>query len=158
MPIIRGLTLWRPWDIAMRELGKGVENRDWTPPEYLVGQLVALHSGQHWDEAGAQTIAEVTGRKELEDRACPAGYITCVGVLVGYVEVDEWTGLPLNPAVVTPDQDQWLFGRYGWLIPDRVAIEPVACKGRQGLWALPPDVERLVLERYEAARTARRTT
>ena len=56
--IIRGLTLWRPWDVAMRDLGKPIENRDWPPPESVQGQLIALHSGKTWDDDGASDPLE----------------------------------------------------------------------------------------------------
>ena len=153
MQVIRGLTLYRPWDVAMRELGKGIENRDWKPPAYLIGGYLALHSGQHWDAAGAETIAEITGRT-LQEHLCPSGYITCVGKLTGYVEVDDW-GRPLfGGATVPAGMEQWLFGRYGWIVEERIAIEPVPCKGAMGLWRLADTVLAQVMQHYEAARSA----
>ena len=148
--IIRGLTLWRPWDRAMRDLGKCIENREYPPPPHLIGHLVALHSGKKWDAAGAEVIAEITGRLLRPDE-CPESAIACVGRLAGYIPTDEESE-PRPGWIVSGEQRRWLFGLYGWIIADRVAIDPVACRGAQGLWRLPPEVEAEVLRRYEAAR------
>jgi hypothetical protein len=188
--IIRGLTLWRPWDVAMRDLGKPIENRKWPPPDYMLGQLVALHSGKRWDDDGAMHIA-LHAHKALEDEDCPAGAITCVARITGIMQRGKsywtdgsvttnttytfWTdpsktpppgqGFPTqlelekllagpSPVYVPSplDLERWFFGPYGWLMPERVAIEPVPCRGAQGLWKLPPDVEAEVLRRYNESK------
>lgn len=190
--IIRGLTLWRPWDVAMRDLGKPIENRKWAPPDHMLGQLVALHSGKTWDDDGAMHIA-LHAHRALEDEDCPAGAITCVARLTGVMtqqkragtdgsvttnttytfwhdpnipqpawawrfptqtEFEEMIATPGPSPVYVPgplDVERWFFGPYGWLMPERVPIAPVPCRGAQGLWKLPPDVEAEVLRRYEAA-------
>lgn len=38
-------------------------------------------------------------------------------------------------------EDPWWVGPVGWYFRDLVAIEPVPCKGAQGLWSLPADVD-----------------
>ena len=44
-----------------------------------------------------------------------------------------------------PDQRFWFSGPYGWVLEDVVQIlPPVDCRGYQGAWTLPDDVERLV--------------
>ncbi len=45
-PIIRALTLHRPWDRYMAHGRKPIENREWMPPEWMLQQLIALHAGQ----------------------------------------------------------------------------------------------------------------
>jgi hypothetical protein len=45
------------------------------------------------------------------------------------------------------DEDPWWTGPCGWLLDRVVAIEPVACKGAQGLWTVPEPQLSLVLER-----------
>ena len=53
--------------------------------------------------------------------------------------------------VVTESEDPWYAGRYGWLLADRQRlVEPVPCRGRQGLWTLPADVEAQVREQVIA--------
>lgn len=49
-------------------------------------------------------------------------------------------------------RSSWWIGPIGWILDHVIAIEPVACKGAQGLWSLPTDVERAVREHEEAAR------
>lgn len=158
--IIRGLTLWRPWDVAMRDLGKPIENRKWAPPPLIQGQLVALHSGKTWDDDGAMHIA-LQAHGSLEDEDCPSGFITCVARVTGCMHDARGGGiltefyLPLDrdPQASPSDEDveRWFFGPYGWLMPERVPIAPVPCRGAQGLWKMPPEIETEVLRRYKEA-------
>lgn len=47
----------------------------------------------------------------------------------------------------------WLLGTYGWLLDNVVRLpKPIACKGRQGLMPLYPELVGPVLEQVEAAR------
>lgn len=41
---------------------------------------------------------------------------------------------------------EWFFGEFGWVVEEPFALpEPVPCRGSQGLWTMPPDVEAKVL-------------
>lgn len=144
--IIKGLSLWRPWPWAILHAGKRVENRSWSPPKSMIGQYLALHSAQKWDEEGREWIEAETNFAVVppkEDH--PAGVIVGVARLVTAVHENDLGGeLPDN-------QRGWFCGPWGWILDDVVAIEPVPCKGAQGLWALPDDVLTLVRERYAKA-------
>jgi hypothetical protein len=152
----------------MRDLGKPIENRKWPPPDYMLGQLVALHSGKHWDDDGATHIA-LHAHKALEDEDCPSGFITCVARLRGVMwdhagrhsfiyHHNLFNGFSGKMTAETfdfpsPEEiERWFFGPYGWLMPERIPIAPVACRGAQRLWKLPPDVEAEVLRRYNESK------
>ncbi len=46
---------------------------------------------------------------------------------------------------VPADQRKWWAGPVGWVLVDVYAlVEPVPCRGFQGFWTLPPDVEAAV--------------
>lgn len=46
-----------------------------------------------------------------------------------------------------PQQVRWFFGPVGYLLRDVVALStPVPCRGWQGFWTLPTNIERAVME------------
>lgn len=155
---IRALTLWRPWpwlivrpDVTdpdkRRQLyasgqGKAIENRSWKPPAGMIGQYIAIHAGKTLDDAIDDQW--LTGRGV--DATLPAETVhsAIVGVarLVGFAESEE--GVPMV-------QRRWWFGPVAWLLADIVPIEPVPCRGKQGLWPLDEELLRLVRRRYRAA-------
>ena len=71
----------------------------------------------------------------------------------------EWTDTVWNPVLgcsqwadgMAPIRTQsvvaspWWIGPIGWVLTDIALPEPVPCKGFQGLWNLPADVESAVL-------------
>jgi len=132
---IRGFTLHRPWDVTFVTMGKNIENRRWKPPAKLVGALIALHAGQHFNKPDADWIARHFGRV-ITPAESVAGRIVAVGRLTGFV---------------TTSNSPWFFGPYGWTFANLRAIEPVECRGAQGLWKLSPAVAACTLLRYWSA-------
>jgi hypothetical protein len=137
---IKGLTLHGPWTHAILYAGKDIENRDY--PCYLkIGDYIALHAGKTYDWQGAISIGLIT--RELGRPYTPpveqdykAGFIYGVAQFAGNVE----------------DSDSpWFFGDYGWQLTNVVAIEPVVCRGKQGLFALDPVVLMMVRRNWKAA-------
>ena len=136
--LIRGLTLIRPWAWAVAYAGKDVENRTWEPPRAMVGGFLAIHAGKKWDEDAAQGMRFDLGIDVPEEEDHPSGVIVAVARLAGVQH--EAFG------------NQWFCGPVGWQLRDVVRIEPVPCKGAQGLWTLPHDVLALVRARFAAAK------
>lgn len=136
------LTLWRPWPWVIfhakksAETGHGrklVENRDWPPPKHIMGDALALHAGKTWDREGAAFIQRTLGLTGLPPEAWQEGIIGTTKVV----------GVALNATDVAPDQRVWFFGSHGWLLDERATValpKPIATKGAQGLWTLPPDI------------------
>lgn len=164
---MNALTLWNPWAWAMAHAGKPVENRTWEPPSRVLGQLLAIHAGKTLDHDAIFDIADEFGvapenwdipsvAPDLEGvrrvgRLVP-GAIVAVGVLAGFVR-DNGAGY-IHPAGVEAAQlseaeilrwarqTPWYQGPVGWVVVKRIALPtPVPCKGAQGLWTLPPEVE-----------------
>lgn len=141
---IYGLTLWQPIATIMALGYKRIENRTWKPPQRLTersaatGQpLLALHAGNRFCADYAQMA---------RDRGVPESVLDVArhtsGVIVALCEV---------PRFVTESSDPWFLGTIGWIIENVRAIEPVSCRGMQGVWALPPAVECVVRANYLAA-------
>jgi hypothetical protein len=137
--IIRGLTLIRPWAWAVAYAGKDIENRTWEPPAAMRGAFVAIHAGKKWDEDAALGIELDLGLRVPDEEDHPSGVIVAVARLAG---VQHEAG-----------GNRWFCGPVGWQLRDVVRIDPVPCKGAQGLWTIPEPTLVLVRERWAAART-----
>lgn len=137
---IKALTFHGPWVHAILYAGKDVENRNWKCP-LRVGDYIALHAGKTYDWDGAIDIGLITRR--LGKPYTPP------------VEMDYKPGFIYGIAQfggnVTESDSPWFFGKYGWCLTNVVAIEPVACRGAQGLFDLPADVLANVRRNYKAA-------
>ena len=158
--LIRGLTLHEPWAYAVAHLGKDVENRgfhaaDW---RYIVGHYIAVHS--------AVTIKVGEARGAIDHLRVefglpiPGTYDPETNKALKWKEAKKAFAFGHIVAVarvadITDDESRCSRWRanYGvgiWLA-DVVTIEPLACKGYQGLWSLPVPVLREVRVRWAAA-------
>jgi hypothetical protein len=132
---IRGLTLWQPWAEAVASGKKTIENRPWAPPRELVRQraYLAIHAGKTYDAAGEEFLA----RHGLIYTRAAVRYSAILGIarLAG---------------VVTRSDDPMFFGPFGWVLEDVAPIDPIPCRGLQGLWPLSPELLAAVRERRQA--------
>lgn len=150
---MRALTLWRPWTDAILNGGKRVENRKRPPPKNAVGETIALHAGKRYDLGSWSTA----GWTPPTDAGCPQGIVGVVR-LVGYLDLREPEDPRFNSvllgvqSIVNLDRDPWWSGPCGWLLDRVVAIDPVECRGAQGLWTVPEPQLSLVLERLKEKR------
>jgi hypothetical protein len=125
------LTLWQPWAHAVAHMGKRIENRDWTPPVWLVGQRFAIHAGLHFDQSAAELLG--VSRDQVA-----FGAVVATAVYAGYVE---------SEAQLPQGQEEWWSGPSAWVLDGvRTLREPLACRGWPGLWYLPLGVERRIRE------------
>lgn len=150
---IRGLSITRPWPFAFvngpEALQKRVENRSWRPPIVARREscYVALHAAQSWDEGDREFIQELLGIPVPGNKESPHSQIFAVCRLNGWVTT-------ADDARLTDGQRRWFFGEYGWLIRDFVKlVEPVPCKGSQGLWTFDERQDELAQLRIEYARS-----
>lgn len=160
---LKALTLWRPWPWTIFDLPPGygvdpkqIENRPWAPPPSIIGKPIALHAGKTFDDDSAESIAaeldaeltedglkldlpDIVFRKELH----PIG-------IVGLVTVARWFRFEkgrYSGGEPPPRQTIWTFGPCCWVLTNiRPLREPVFCKGAQGMWLVPPEIERRVRE------------
>lgn len=148
-PVMRAITLHRPWPWAIFSLDKCVENRSWKPPADLIGQRIAIHAGRRFDDAGAGFIIGLGHRVAGISKALDQGIIgtaTVVGVIkraerdsshvIGRMALLAGSWGQVSPKSAS----RWFVGDYGWLLDDRRALpEPIPCKGAQGVWRLPAE-------------------
>lgn len=152
---MKALTLWRPWSDAIVHGPKRIENRTWVPPARVVGEVIAIHAGKRYDTA-ADRYCEARGFAALNRHGCPGGIVGVARIVgasdpYGFV----WAEDPYDERLVGRlsglRTDPWWIGPVGWLLDDVIAIEPIPCRGAQGLWTVPADLDALVLDRVAAA-------
>lgn len=150
--MMRCLTLHRPWDWAMAHGGKDIENRSWKPHDAVMGQRIALHAGQRYDYDGATFIKATLERNEALPLTHP-GMIVATTRVIGWIHRDGHR-LDGSVACAVVKASPWFFGPYGWVCRETIALpKPVHCRGAQGLWALPPEIEAAVLQQEQLGRS-----
>lgn len=130
-PLIRGLTLIRPWATAIARGPKRVENRSWRPGDFPVGSLLAVHAGMRWSREDALFIRSLWGDCDLDPTKHPAGAIVALAEFLGCEEHNAL--FPRSP---------WHAGPVCWELGRVLPIEPlVTVRGQQGLFVLEPAIE-----------------
>lgn len=154
---MRGLTLWQPMAWAIAEGHKPVENRPWVLPKGFVGERFAVHAGKTYDKDWAEMIADSFGLEVPEKSVIPLGAVIAVATFVGCIDDIALEGLTRDDLLrmgMSPTKfnavHEWYSGPYGFLVDDvRKFSTPVPCRGFQGLWNLPPEIEKAVLAQLE---------
>jgi len=140
---LRAITLWQPWAWALIFANKDYENR---PRSLGVTGWVAVHVGLHRDDeyefdalrSMPNGIRKVSNETIQEQR----------GHIIGLARINRW--VDRRDARPSP----WLAPLLGVaaVITDRIALKtPVKCRGMQGAWRVPEDVERQVREQLRPA-------
>lgn len=146
--VTHGLTLIQPWGTAILELGKDVENRDWRPPNDLLGGRIALHAGKKVDRA---LVDALLGGKEVQ-----TGAIIGTVELVGCIRL--WPGgrrvaYGLDEAqIVAAYKSRWRNPDSSclWYLREPQALrEPIPYPGALGLWKVPESVSTRIAERLD---------
>lgn len=147
---MKALSVWQPWVWAMFELPpetrKDIENRTWPAP-WVQGKFIAIHAGKKIDDPDAWFFIEQAGgqRPPTDVEVGEAGeQLIVTSAIVGVVEV---------LGFVEQSESPWFVGPVGWQLGRRYRLpEPVQCRGAQGLWDVPPDVEAMVTAGLAEAR------
>lgn len=137
----KALTILQPWADLIVHGPKRVENRTWPPRGLWRGDLFAIHAGKRVDareRSCADEKASAAGLLGAPSGELPLGAIVGVARLAGVERVP-------------PADDPWWCGPIGWRLSDVVAVEPIPCRGAQGLWRIPPAEAALLLTRWRAA-------
>lgn len=154
------LTLHRPWSWAICAGWKPVENRDWRPPKYVIGEWIAIHSGSNYDPDGLSFVQRnIPTGTNIPLGGGPDRCIIGVARVAGFVEVlpDKTVKFPdgaLGEKLrgILEGRQGWLFGQFGWVFDQAVGFdEPIPIRGKQKLWAVPEYEHRICQERYRRA-------
>lgn len=141
---VRALTLWRPWTVLIARGIKRIENRPWEPAGQLSpGEWFAVHAGKKFDDDCIPMAQRLGVGLDVFAQAA----IRVQGAIVAVCRYDGY---------VTESKDPWFFGPYGWVLGETVAVEPLECKGAQGLWHVPAALLPELRARFSKARGVRR--
>lgn len=146
---LHGLTVHRPWDWAISEGHKPVENRRWPAPKWILGRHIALHAGKVYDEEAALWIQKTFGLSVPFPEQLVAGAIVAVVKVVGCYRAGQQHLLGAKPA------SPWAFGPWCWELGEVTKLAtPIHCRGAQKLWRVPELEAARVREAWRAARRA----
>lgn len=139
------LSLSRPWDWAIFDevARKHIENRDWQPPVWMIGQQIALQSAKSWDDAAIVKFCKLG--LEYPSRYDQYPWF----VIRGVVTIER---IVTSDRTLPDDQKRWFTGDFGWVLTEVRRFQSfVPCKGGQGLRNLPPSVEQQVMTQLQIA-------
>lgn len=166
---VRCLTLWQPWASLIALGHKRVETRSRATPWR---GLLAIHAAARWDPHVRDTVGRVAwrlryGSGRLDEEGL-LGHMApsherltrhrgCVVALARVVACEAMTDESIDgETLLELEVGDWQPGRYAWRLEDvRPLSEPLALKGRQGMWTLPADVAAEVLARAESREVPR---
>lgn len=161
---IRALTLRQPWAFAILHLGKSVENRSWKPPRSVIGKRIAIHAGLTLDQPGDNKLRTwLRAWEELDLLGKLHAADMYPGCIIGTVLVTGWARAipnPLNDTALPALEyrqagptdrryarslvyNRWAeAGSYQWGLANPEPVEhPVRCRGAQGIWTIPPELD-----------------
>ena len=154
---MKALSLWQPWASAIALGSKRIETRSW-PTDYrgplaihaakrcIKSELEDTDAEELWQGALHRTRA-IPGLLPLWN-CIPFGAIVAVCRLVDCRRTESFGDEIREPRGARPyywteeDMGDFYPGRWGWVLEDVRAIEPVPWRGAQGLFEVPDEVLR----------------
>jgi len=144
---MKALTIWQPWADAIRCGAKRFETRSYAT-RYR-GEL-AIHASKHEPSCVMEHVAVSEAAQAIESSGLRSGLTHARGAIIAVadlVRVWEPDALGINQGPLSQtehDLGDFSAGRWAWELKCIRPISPVPCKGAQGLWTVPADVEQLV--------------
>lgn len=149
--MMRALTLTQPWAGLVASGIKLVENR----PRKMIkredfGKPFAIHASREFSEDDFERIVTIAPDLRQPDPqwfrlAQHRSSVIAVATLDSMLDPLAHGILPDTDdarAALPLDQRRWFFGPVGYVLRDVIALPvPVPCRGWQGFWTLPADVE-----------------
>jgi hypothetical protein len=138
------LTLIQPMGAAIvhdHPLWKDIENRPQNLPRAMRGveTTIALHAGKKWSDEYGMMIEDIFGIRH-ESEWPPFSEV--FGAVIGTVTFTGRVFTSLVEVARAGKSGRWYIGPFGYEIKERRALrEPVPCRGMQGFWPVPADVE-----------------
>lgn len=123
---MRAISVRQPWAWAILRAGKNIENRTWKH-DYL-GQI-AIHASLRHDTTGEAYLNEI-------GVAQPHPMSLVYGVVIGIVTVTDC--VPVDK--VDSQSRRWAFGPWCWVLQNPIAISPISCRGKLGLFEIDDSV------------------
>lgn len=150
------LTIIRPWPYCITHLDKRLENRTHQkispPPVCRHRGELWIHAGKGWTswpgvhlrDYGMDLADDIIAT--LKDPAQHPTGIVARAVAVGHIEpIPSWTGPGAAPRIVDTTLDSgamvWWQRGYALVLAEvEPLVEPIPCRGFQGIWKLTPEL------------------
>lgn len=148
---MKAITLHQPFASLIGFGFKEYETRDWQPaPNQLrPGGWLAICAAGYGSTKAAdldatldQPVMKATlgalgiNRGNRTHVNLPLGVVVCMAQVEGFYRAEG-----VNPSLLERELGDWSAGRKVWRLQRVMLLQrPVRCRGKQGLWTLPPDV------------------
>jgi hypothetical protein len=143
---VKALSIWQPWASLIAVGAKTFETRGWQAPDSLMWERFAICAAKTrrgikiaWSDYRLCSLcAQFLGRDWHMPGRLPLGAVVattvlCERILCPVLESEE-------PGPRERTMGDWSDGRWAWSLGDTYRLErPVAVRGQQGLFDLPPD-------------------
>jgi hypothetical protein len=139
---VNALTLWQPHATLMAIGAKKIETRSWDLPARVAGAWVAIHAASFKSVPisvlrsvlADPAITTVLRSYAIDPAKLPYGAIVAVAHLTRALPTTSLVGKVSPQEAILGDYSA---GRFGWMTADVIPLlDPVLCKGAQGLWPL----------------------
>lgn len=153
------LSLWQPWATLLARGDKRFETRGWST---RYRGLMLIHAARQWSlrmakacyeepffsilSAGGTVFPARCDAVRLARLGLPFGAIVAIAELVDVVPTE---GLELSGTERA--FGDFRHGRYAFLYSNLFELEPIPCRGEQGLFRVPREVRTEVARRLERA-------
>lgn len=137
------ITLWQPWASFIEFGWKTIETRTHDRFKNLVGETIAIHAGQKWDDEAYELAKpylfqdqyrdiDVIKERFLNDNPIIPWYKGSI-IATAKIEKAHWllSGYWVIDAQALCKCDNDLFGLF---LTDIKPIKPIPAKGKQGIW------------------------
>lgn len=143
---MRAITIWQPWASLISWGAKEYETRSWAPPAKLQGKRIAIHAA-----ARRPTRDDLSQSRLLhlppDAFPLPRGEIVATAVLTSWYECRALMPVSINP--IERQFGDFGPGRYAWRLGFVMRLRtPIDCRGYQGFWTVPQDIEELITREH----------
>ena len=117
---LKAITVRQPWAIIYA--GKDIENRNWSTK--FRGR-VAIHASKGLSKKQYEKEVDILIQRYNCKEEIPSYETAIRGAILGIVEIID---------CVTSSQSKWFEGKYGFVLKNPQAIEPIYCRGSLSFW------------------------
>jgi hypothetical protein len=146
---MKALTLWRPWPVAIfflqSKYRKDVENRGWKLPKRFVGERIAIHAGNRFDNNAFKEWLYIIEPypSQVLDLLQKWKALSEIKGIIGTVVFEE--SIPAGSC-----SSPWASGPECWPIIDPIPLKkPIPCNGAQRFWDVPLEIEKEIQRELE---------
>ncbi len=158
---MRALTVLQPYASAIAlsdstelgpEVGKQVENRSWEPWKSLVGDYLAIHAGARpAEQEDAIQVGRMLYGQDAPHSVWPEWIARLTSESTKILCIARVARVARLRKELRPSQQRWKVDQqYGWVLEDvRKLLYPIVCRGAQGLWLVPREIEIQIREQVK---------